>query len=183
MIEEAVKELQGEVIEEVLLPSVSLPLSAFIPHDYIPTEALRIGMYRKIAACREMPEVARVQEELEDRFGDPPKPVWHLLSLMRLRIQCLAAGVARIEFDKGGMTLWLARRVENEEVKVLFRQFRRAQFMADRVMLYAEPENALAAVEQLVEALRARGGKKAEAAVQRQLQAAEAAGLTGAGAR
>src|SRR5205814_9518182 len=30
MIEEAVKELQGEVVEEVLLPSVSLPISAFI---------------------------------------------------------------------------------------------------------------------------------------------------------
>jgi transcription-repair coupling factor (superfamily II helicase) len=183
MIEEAVKELQGELVEEVLLPSVALPISAFIPHDYIPTEALRIGMYKKIAACREMEEVARVQEEIEDRFGDPPKPVWHLLSLMRLRIQCLAAGVARIEYDKSGITLWLARRIENDEVKALFRQFRRAQFLSDRVMLYAEPENALAAVEQLVEALRARGGKAAEAAVQRQLQAAEAAGLTGAGAR
>ena len=177
MIEEAVKELQGEVVEEVLLPSVSLPISAFIPHDYIPTEALRIGIYKKIAACREMEQVARVQEEIEDRFGDPPKPVWHLLSLMHLRIQCLAAGVARIEYDKNGITLWLARRVDNEEVRALFRKFRRAQFLPDRVLLYAEPEQALAAVEQLVEALRARGGKAAIAAVQRQLQAAAAAGV------
>jgi transcription-repair coupling factor (superfamily II helicase) len=129
-----------------------------------------------------MEQVARVQEELEDRFGDPPKPVWHLLSLMRLRIQCLAAGVARIEYDKSGITLWLARRVDNEEVKALFRKFRRAQFLPDRVLLYAEPDQALASVEQLVEALRARGGQQAVAAVQRQLQAAEAAGVGAAAA-
>jgi transcription-repair coupling factor (superfamily II helicase) len=177
MIEEAVKELQGQVVEEVLLPSVSLPISAFIPEEYIPTDGLRMAMYKKIAACREMEHVAKVQAELEDRFGDPPQPVWHLLSLMRLRIQCLAAGVARIEYDKNGVTLWMARRIENEEVRQLFRKFRRAQFLPDRVLLYVEAGNALRPVEELVEALKARGGKQAVAAVQRQLQAAEAAGV------
>jgi hypothetical protein len=76
----------------------------------------------------------------------------------------------------------MARRVENEEVRALFRQFRRAQFQPDRVMLFVDDGNALAPVEQLVEALRAQGGQKAVEAVQRQLQAAEAAGLAGAGA-
>jgi transcription-repair coupling factor (superfamily II helicase) len=184
MIEEAVKELQGEVVEEVLLPGVSLPINAFIPNDYVPTEGLRIAIYKKIAACREMEQVARVQEELEDRFGDPPKPVWHLLALMRLRIQSLEAGVGRIEYDKNGITLRMARRVDREEVKTLFRKFRRAQFLPDRVLLYVEPDNALAPVEQLVDALRPGGGKKARDAVQRQLQAAEAAGVGAAtGAR
>jgi transcription-repair coupling factor (superfamily II helicase) len=184
MIEEAVKELQGQVVEEVLLPGVSLPIPAFIPESYIPTEGLRIALYKKIASCREMEQVKRVQEELEDRFGDPPPSVWNLLALMRLRIQCLAAGVARIEHDKNGVTLWMARRVENDEVKLLFRKFRRAQFMADRVILYVDEGNVLRPVEELVEALRAKGGQKAIAAVQRQLQAAELAGVGAAsGAR
>jgi transcription-repair coupling factor (superfamily II helicase) len=177
MIEEAVKELQGQVVEEVLLPGVSLPIPAFIPEGYIPTEGLRIAMYKKIAACREMEQVKRVQEELEDRFGDPPPSVWNLLSLMRLRIQCLAAGVARVEHDKNGVTLWMARRVDNDEVKLLFRQFRRAKFLPDRVILYVDDGNVLRPVEELVEALRAKGGEKAREAVQRQLQAAELAGV------
>src|SRR2546428_2022689 len=50
MIEEAVKELQGQIVEEVLLPSVSPPISAFIPHHYIPTAALRIGTATKLDA-------------------------------------------------------------------------------------------------------------------------------------
>ena len=41
-------------------------------------------------------EVAQVQAELEDRFGDPPQPVWNLLALMRLRINCVSAGVASV---------------------------------------------------------------------------------------
>jgi transcription-repair coupling factor (superfamily II helicase) len=182
MIEEAVKELQGQVVEEVLLPGVSLPIPAFIPEGYIPTEGLRIAMYKKIAACREMEQVKRVQEELEDRFGDPPPSVWNLLSLMRLRIQCLAAGVARVEHDKNGVTLWMARRVDNDEVKLLFRQFRRAKFLPDRVILYVDEGNVLRPVEELVEALRAKGGQKAVEAVQRQLQAAEMAGVGAAAA-
>jgi transcription-repair coupling factor (superfamily II helicase) len=121
--------------------------------------------------------VKRVQEELEDRFGDPPPSVWNLLSLMRLRIQCLAAGVARVEHDKNGVTLWMARRVDNDEVKLLFRQFRRAKFLPDRVILYVDDGNVLRPVEELVEALRAKGGEKAREAVQRQLQAAELAGV------
>jgi len=197
MIGEAVKELQGEETEELLLPSVSLPISAFIPHDYIPTEGLRIAFYKKIAACRELPEVAKVQEEMEDRFGDPPPSVWNLLALMRLRMNCLAAGVGRIESDKETIgsgpgdapthsaTLWMARRVERDEWRELIRQNRRVQVPppGDRVLLFVDKDsNPLRPVEQLVEALKAHGGKEAASAVQRQLAAASAAESMAVGA-
>jgi transcription-repair coupling factor (superfamily II helicase) len=184
MIQEAVKEEQGEVVEEELLPGVSLPLSAYLPHDYVPTEGLRIASYRKIAACRTLEDVARVQEEMEDRFGDPPKPVWHLLALMRLRINSLEAGVGRIDTDKESIVFWMARRVDREETKELFRQFRRAQLQPDRIVLYADQANPLRAVEGLVDALKMRGGRTAAQAVQKQLQAAQMAEtLAGAAAK
>ena len=47
----------------------------------------------------------------------------------------------------------MARRVDKEEVRTLFRKFRRAQFLQDRVLLYVEGDNPLAPVEQLVDAL------------------------------
>jgi transcription-repair coupling factor (superfamily II helicase) len=175
MIQDAVRELQGEVVEEALLPGVSLPLNAYLPHDYIPTEGLRIAFYRKIAACRTLEQVAAVQEELEDRFGDPPKPVWHLMALMRLRINSLEAGVARIETDKESAVLWMARRIDQEERKELFRAFRRAQLQPDRIVLYLDKENVLRPVETLVERLRKHGGRAAAEAVQKQLVAAQAA--------
>ena len=175
MIEEAVKELQGEVVEEVLLPGVSLPINAFIPHDYIPTEGLRIAFYKKIAACRTREDVDRVQEELEDRFGDPPKPVWNLLALMRLRINCVPAGVARIETDKGSVVLWMARRVDKDEGRELLRHNRRLQFLPDRIVMFFEGDAPQRPVENLVKLLAKKGGKGAAAAVQKQLNAAVAA--------
>ncbi|MFN3652418.1 MAG: transcription-repair coupling factor [Armatimonadota bacterium] len=175
MIEEAVKELQGEPVEEKLLPSVTLPLSALIPADYIPTDGLRIAFYKKIAACRTLEDVDQVQAELEDRFGDPPKQVWNMLSIMRLRIECIPAGVARIDTDKGSIVLWMARRVDREESKELLRVSRRLQVLPDRIVMYFEGETPLRPVENLVKLLQKKGGTGAAAAVQKQLVAATAA--------
>jgi transcription-repair coupling factor (superfamily II helicase) len=175
MIEEAVKELQGEQVEEVLLPSVSLPLTALIPEDYIPTDGLRIAFYKKIAACRVLDDVDRVQAELEDRFGDPPKTVWNMLAIMRLRMDCIAAGVARIETDKSSVVLWLARKVDKDEYKELYRHNRRIQLLQDRLVMFFEGETPLRPVENMVRLLQKKGGKGAASAVQRQLVAATAA--------
>ena len=171
------------MVEEVLLPSVSLPLSAFIPHDYIPTEALRIGILQEdrrlpgdggrgagaggAGGPLRRPAEAGLAPALADAAADP--------------VPGRRRGAHRD--DKSGITLWLARRVENEEVKVLFRQFRRAQFMPDRVMLYAEPEKALAAVEQLVEALRARGREEGGGGGAAAASGGGGGGAAGAGAR
>jgi transcription-repair coupling factor (superfamily II helicase) len=175
MIEEAVKELSGEVVEEVLLPSVSLPLSAFIPEDYIPTEGLRIAFYKKVAGCREREDVDRVQAEFEDRFGDPPKPVWNMLAVMRLRVECIEAGVARIETDKESVVLWLARRVDKEEYRELYRHNRRIQLATDHLTMFFDGETPLRPVENMVKLLQKGGGSKAAAQVRKQLTAANAA--------
>jgi transcription-repair coupling factor (superfamily II helicase) len=172
MIDDAVKELRGELVEEVLLPSVSLPMNAYIPEEYIPTEALRIAFYKKVAGCRSPQDVERVQAELEDRFGDPPKPVWNILAVMRLRIESIVAGVARIETDKGSVVLWLARRVDKDEHKELYRHNRRIQLMPDRLIMHFDGEVPLRPVENMVKLLQKNGGKPAATAVQKQLQAA-----------
>jgi transcription-repair coupling factor (superfamily II helicase) len=177
MIEEAVKELQGEVVEEVLLPTVQLPLTALIPESYIPTDGLRIAFYKKIAACRTLEDVDRVQSELEDRFGDPPAQVWNMLAVMRLRIESIPAGVARIETQAGSVVLWLARRIDKEEQKELYRHNRRAQFQPDRITLFFDGENPQRPVEHMVRLLQKKGGQSAAKAVQRQLNAAQAAEL------
>ncbi len=70
----AVAELKGEEVEEIELPPVDLPIDAYIPQGYMPTEAHRILFYKKMAAVKNKADVQAVQDELEDRFGDPPKP-------------------------------------------------------------------------------------------------------------
>ena len=174
MIEEEVKSLRGEATDEMLFPSVNLPVSAFIPEAYIPTEALRIAIYKRVAGARSAEALATVQRELEDRFGDPPKPVWNLLAVMRLRFECMLAGVARIEMERESVVFWMARRVGRDEVRELYQHHRRAQFMADRILLHFDGDSPLRPAEELVRRLQRHGGKEAAGAVQKTLQAAAA---------
>ena len=57
------------------------------PADYIPYEQAKIEVHRRIAGAREVAELERLREELEDRFGPVPEPLANLLALQRARIQ------------------------------------------------------------------------------------------------
>ncbi|MDQ2798464.1 MAG: transcription-repair coupling factor, partial [Armatimonadota bacterium] len=77
LLSQAINELKGEDMEpEWEQPNVAMPLDAHIPGVYIPSEAERILIYKKLTAVRKPDDVQRIQEELEDRYGDPPRSVW-----------------------------------------------------------------------------------------------------------
>jgi transcription-repair coupling factor (superfamily II helicase) len=107
LLEQAIHEAKGEEPARELtpLPSVDLPVAATIPEKYVPGEAQRILMYKKLAAVRERADVARLQEEFEDRFGDPPPPVWNALALLRLRLTCQEIGIDSIQTEAGKATI------------------------------------------------------------------------------
>ncbi|MDQ0379149.1 transcription-repair coupling factor (superfamily II helicase) [Amycolatopsis thermophila] len=82
--------------EELREVRVDLPIDAHIPHDYVPGERLRLEAYRKIAAAVDEDELRGVEEELVDRYGQPPAPVRRLLAVARFRHVCRAAGVTEV---------------------------------------------------------------------------------------
>ncbi len=71
----------GEEEEELAEVRVDLPVDAHIPHDYVPGERLRLEAYRKIAAAGDAEALAAVEEELKDRYGNPPLPVQRLFAV------------------------------------------------------------------------------------------------------
>lgn len=82
--------------EELREVRVDLPIDAHIPHDYVPGERLRLEAYRKIASAPDAEALAAVEEELIDRYGQPPAPVRRLLSVAAFRHSCRAAGVTEV---------------------------------------------------------------------------------------
>ncbi len=99
LLDEAVRELRGQAVEEAPAPAVDLGVDAYLPPEYIPDEGQRMAMYRKMAAARSLEEAEAVAEEITDRYGPPPPPAAALLDLLRLRELARDAGVAAITRD------------------------------------------------------------------------------------
>jgi transcription-repair coupling factor (superfamily II helicase) len=105
MLEDAAEALKAgveELPEEPREPvRIDVDVDAYIPSKYIPFEAAKIDVHRRVAAAREPGELRGLREELEDRFGPLPGSVANLLDLQRARIALEEAGARNVEFRAG----------------------------------------------------------------------------------
>jgi transcription-repair coupling factor (superfamily II helicase) len=85
---------------------VDLPVEAHLPTDYVPDEAQKLELYRRLARARTPADLAAFQHEVQDRFGPMPAPVKRLVEVVELRQAAEAAGVASISREEG----WLVFR-------------------------------------------------------------------------
>jgi transcription-repair coupling factor (superfamily II helicase) len=89
MLDQAVAELRAAGGEERTEEEVRVDsdVYAYVPSDYVPYEAAKIDVHRRIAGARAPGELRALADELRDRFGAPPEPVEALLSVQRARIE------------------------------------------------------------------------------------------------
>jgi transcription-repair coupling factor (superfamily II helicase) len=157
LLSQAINELKGAPVEqEFNLPPVNLPLDAHISSKYIPSEAERILIYKKLTAVRTKEHVADIQAELEDRYGDPPRAVWNLLALLRLRLRCKEVCIGAINAEKQRVLVrFNGTHLPPDRIKLLARSYLQYDFHSDHVaMTLAEtPQKTLQAIENIVEAL------------------------------
>jgi transcription-repair coupling factor (superfamily II helicase) len=73
--------------------TVSLPLEAQIPEEYVSDLTQRLGVYQRLARTTALEEVEALVVELRDRFGPVPEPVVNLFYIVRVRLLAGAAGV------------------------------------------------------------------------------------------
>ncbi|MEJ7876608.1 MAG: transcription-repair coupling factor, partial [Solirubrobacterales bacterium] len=103
MLEEATEALRSgdpEAAPETQV-RIDVDVSAYVPTDYIPFEAAKIELHRRVAGAREPGELRALAEELRDRFGPVPEPIEALLELQRARIEVGRAG-GRVAEVRGG---------------------------------------------------------------------------------
>ncbi len=105
LIAEAVSELKGHPVRETLLPVFDITVDAGIPDSYIELESQKITLYKRITGLKDEFEVDEMERELQDRFGDPPRPVRRLLDVMRARALAARAGAQRIQGTKDAIML------------------------------------------------------------------------------
>ncbi len=105
LLEEAIKEANGEKQEEMVEPEINLKIRAFIPDSYIANIRLRLSYYRALTQIKSPSDIDNLEEELKDQFGNPPKEVINLLGIMLIRHQCLQLGVSDISNTRDSLIL------------------------------------------------------------------------------
>ena len=107
LLDESIRELKGEVMARPPDPVIDLNINAYISEQYIEDSQQKVEIYKKVAATGALEEVADLEEELVDRFGDPPESVRNLLAVARIKILARQAGVASISMQKDGVSIKL----------------------------------------------------------------------------
>ncbi len=130
MLAEAVRKLQGEPLpQKVELPEADLPVKAFIPETYVEDLEQRLYLYRKMAGVQSEEDIAQIEAELRDRYGEPPQPVRNILSVLRIRVRAHKAKVVAITHDRRTVTVRCAMNLNlsNAALLRLYHRLRETQ--------------------------------------------------------
>ena len=108
MLERAIKEEQNSInsgekdsIDESEYINkdvkITLDVSANIPDSYISSSKIKIEMYQKLSNANSEDELREITLELIDRFGNPPKEVENLISVIEIRNMCRELDITEIK--------------------------------------------------------------------------------------
>jgi len=78
------------------LPSISLPLDAHIPEEYVSNLNTRLSLYDRLARVERIEEAEDVAREFKDRFGPLPQPVENLLYIVKIKVLATRVGVSSV---------------------------------------------------------------------------------------
>jgi transcription-repair coupling factor (superfamily II helicase) len=163
MLEHAVSELKGEEQPQRATTQLNLGISLRIDEIYIDEENQRLRIYKKIAGAQDEGMLGEVRAELEDRYGELPPSVVHLLQAASLRLQCERMGVAQIDRKRDHIHIRFTGQATIDPgrlMKLVAQNAKRgAQFTPQGVLRFplkaTEPEDVLNEIRALLETLAA----------------------------
>jgi transcription-repair coupling factor (superfamily II helicase) len=99
LLEQTVKELKGEDLDDDVRAVVNLQVDFRVPDDYVPDINQRLSIYRRVASARTEDEIRRVLEDVRDRYGPPPPALLNLADYGRVRVGADRLGMESIDRD------------------------------------------------------------------------------------
>ncbi|MEN9495933.1 MAG: transcription-repair coupling factor [Cyanobacteriota bacterium] len=105
MLQECLAEIQGQDIPRVDDTQIDLPITAFIPGDWITDNDEKMAAYRAAAECGSPEALLQLAADWVDRYGAIPAPVTALLQLMELKLVARRCGFSRIKPEKPNIAL------------------------------------------------------------------------------
>jgi transcription-repair coupling factor (superfamily II helicase) len=105
LLNEAVAELQGQRRVAARPVRIDARIDAYVPQQYVSSEALRIDIHRRLALAETEDELRELRASLEDRYGPLPEPVEHLFAIQEAKIKVALLGADYLVFRGGKATV------------------------------------------------------------------------------
>lgn len=98
MLREAVQRKRGIIPAKTHEPvEISLGIDAYIPQSYIKDERQKVEIYKRVNSMQNVDEMWDLDDELMDRYGEPPIETQLLLQVGTIKSAADAIGVTRIK--------------------------------------------------------------------------------------
>jgi transcription-repair coupling factor (superfamily II helicase) len=101
LLGEAVAELSGTRRAVARPVRVDAQVDAYVPTEYMPAEAQKIDLHRRLALAESEDELRELRAATEDRFGPVPEPVVSLFAIQEVKLKLARIGADYLVFRGG----------------------------------------------------------------------------------
>jgi transcription-repair coupling factor (superfamily II helicase) len=111
ILDEAIQELKSDEFKDLFKDDAERPfvtftqidtdLELYIPDDYVTNITERYNLYTELSKLDNEEQLITFETSLKDRFGNVPKPVKTMLSVLRLQWAAKQLGFEKLSFKKG----------------------------------------------------------------------------------
>jgi transcription-repair coupling factor (superfamily II helicase) len=105
LLGETVAEMSGRPRPSARPVRIDARIDAYVPAEYIASEALKIDLHRRLALTESDDELRELRAATEDRFGPMPEPVENLFAIQEVRLKLAQLDADYLVFREGRATV------------------------------------------------------------------------------
>ena len=105
LLENAVRAAKRQPLREHRHVEINLPVTAYIPSEYVPDGRPKIEMYRKFSMVGTLALLQELESEIRDRYGPIPEPVQKMVQIRELQILAVRWQIDDIHLEPGYVVL------------------------------------------------------------------------------
>ena len=121
MLNEEIQRIKGNAPEEEMEMEIKINMPAFIPDEYIEKDE-KIVIYRRAAELKTQEELKELENEVRDRFGNPPREVINLFYYIRIKLKAKEFGISVIRQEEEGFFIrFLSEKVNIEKISQMMK--------------------------------------------------------------
>jgi transcription-repair coupling factor (superfamily II helicase) len=101
IIKEEVDKLKGNEVTQDINIQIDLPLSAYIPKNYINSQRERIKIYRELGSAENFEKIDLITDEMVKKYGELSGAVCNLIGFFKIKSLMNKGKIGSLKFSKG----------------------------------------------------------------------------------